>query len=151
MELQEIERLLEAYLAGKTSLEEEARLRNYLLHKERLPDHLREYKALFGFFEAEKERTFENDLLLPKPKNYKRYVVVASIVAIVAVLLMVNPFSVSKEASSVENQVSNQNAKGLFMIMGGAVQESKENLRYFNELDTLQSLDNRDKPKEAKK
>lgn len=58
--------LLEKYFRAETNLDEEARLRSYILSEE-VADDLRQYRPLFQFFEEEKEHSlsegFEEKLL----------------------------------------------------------------------------------------
>ena len=48
--------LLEKYFRAETTLDEEARLRSYILSDE-VADDLRQYRPLFQFFEEEKEHS----------------------------------------------------------------------------------------------
>ena len=49
MELAKIEKLLEKYFEAKTTVQEEAVLKNYFTQEE-VPAHLNEYKEMFNFF-----------------------------------------------------------------------------------------------------
>jgi hypothetical protein len=53
MNLQRIEELIEKYERGETTAEEEQLLKSFLLNEE-VPPHLRNYKALFAYFESSK-------------------------------------------------------------------------------------------------
>ena len=65
MELVNIERLMDAWFEGNTTLEQEARLRSYFTEGEVAP-HLEVYKPMFeGFVMAGKEVS-EKEVLLPK-------------------------------------------------------------------------------------
>ena len=65
MELANIEKLLEAYFEGHTSLAEETTLRTYFTSGD-VASHLQGYIPLFeGFLEAKKER-FEKEIEIPK-------------------------------------------------------------------------------------
>ena len=76
--------LLEKYFRAETTLDEEARLRSYILSDE-VADDLRQYRPLFQFFEEEKEHSlsegFEEKLLaemqqpakLPSKEHLEHY------------------------------------------------------------------------------
>lgn len=139
MEPHKIEDLLEKYLAGNTSLDEEKKLRDYFTREKEIPENLREFKVLFSYFSAEKQKTAQTDVLLPKPRSYKWPVAAASIAAVVVALWFAQPFSSTVPASGDNSQMATENTKDLFMIMGSAVKESKKKLGYLNELNTTKN------------
>ena len=57
MELNKIEKLLEKYLEGETTIFEEKELKTYFLSNE-VVQHLKQYQSLFGYFTHEKEVKF---------------------------------------------------------------------------------------------
>jgi len=59
MNIREIEQLLEKFYEGETTLEEEELLRNFFLGSE-VPGHLKEHRALFGYYEEERGVELEN-------------------------------------------------------------------------------------------
>lgn len=73
--IKHIEKLLEKYLEGQSTLEEEAQLKNYFTSDTVAP-HLNEYKALFSYFASNKKVSYERELpVMPKakPMNWLRY------------------------------------------------------------------------------
>jgi hypothetical protein len=60
MNTREIEQLLEKYYEGETSLAEEKLLREFF-HGRDVPGHLKEHRALFGFFEEEQGVELKNE------------------------------------------------------------------------------------------
>lgn len=141
MGLQEIEQLLESYLEGKTTLREEGVLRDYFKTHEQLPAHLEDYRMLFNFFGLEAEQTYQNHVLLPKRRSYKWLTIGGSVAAIIIVLLTLLPFATTPSPPAGQQQEVIQSAKGLFMIMGSAVEEGKQNLNYLEELKSLDLSD----------
>ncbi len=141
MEGQSINELLEKYLEGMTSLEEEAELREYFTSVENIPEDLEMYRAWFGFFDQEQQKTSQADIYLPKPKSYRWLKAGAITAAVIAGLWVIQPFASEGTENLQGNEEMIENTKGLFMIMGGAAEESKENLKYLNHLDTLQAID----------
>jgi len=88
MELVNIEKLIEKYFEGETSLEQEAELRRYFTsHK--VPAYLEAYQDLFGYFEAKANESFKKPLLpVKKAKlSYKWLSVAASIVLLISVFI----------------------------------------------------------------
>jgi hypothetical protein len=82
MELDKIEKVLEKYFQGETSIAEEKELRVYFSSSD-VAQHLEHYKPMFVYFGVEKEQKFEKIIpLLAK----KRYVVWLSIAASIVVL-----------------------------------------------------------------
>lgn len=138
MERQEIEKLLDKYLEGETTLQEEQKLGRYFMTHTDLPPELEEYRMLFGYFEVEREKIFEKDLYLPKPKNYKR--IFGSVVAVAAVLalLWLLPTNTQNTVQvSGDSNLADENTVSLFMMMGDVPRETKENLNFLGELGAL--------------
>lgn len=85
MELANIEKILEKYLNGETSLQEEATLKTYFSSKNVAPEH-EEYIPLFLYFKSSKEDTFTKTIQLNSKKtNWKWLSVAASVALLVSV------------------------------------------------------------------
>lgn len=139
MERQQIRDLLEKYFAGETELREEQQLRTYFKNTTQLPEEWEGYRLLFGSYEEERAVSYPREVLLPAPRSYKWVGVVASFAAVLLVLLILQPFADNGQSSSeAPSAEATQNARSLFMIMGNAPREGKENLEYLNELNALQ-------------
>jgi len=65
MELAKIENLLEKYFEAETSVKEEAILKEYFSQDE-VPEHLNQYKDLFGFFNESSHETSSRTIHLKK-------------------------------------------------------------------------------------
>jgi hypothetical protein len=83
MVLNSIEKLLEKYDNGETSLKEEQQLRTYFAQDDIAP-HLESYKVMFQYFNKTKQEHYTKDVPL-KSKNYKLYKWIS--VAAVAMLM----------------------------------------------------------------
>lgn len=69
MVLNSIEKLLEKYDNGETTLKEEQQLKAYF-QKEDVPAHLESYKAMFQYFNTTKQELYTKDVPLKPRKNY---------------------------------------------------------------------------------
>ena len=139
MEQQQINNLLDKYFEGETDLVEETKLRTYFANNKTLPPELEEYRILFSYFEAEEEKVYKGDVLLPKKRSYKWPIALSGIVAVVAALWLTQPFAdeAAADNSSRNSGIATENARSLFMMMGSVPEESREKLGYLNELEVL--------------
>ncbi len=90
MELANIENLLEKYDNAATSLQEEAILKEYFATEDVAP-HLLEYKALFTYFNNNKEERFTKTIPLKrKQPNFWWLSIAASVVLMVSIYVSSN-------------------------------------------------------------
>ena len=93
MELAKIERILEAYFEGESTLEQEAILRDYFTGTKVAP-HLAAYQTLFVGLKASKEEVSEREISLPTTSSSpKRWwiSIAASIVIVIGVSSLLMP------------------------------------------------------------
>lgn len=117
MELDKIEKLLERYDEGETSLAEEKLLREYFLNEE-VPEHLMSYKLMFTFSAKQAEETLGKK---PKVNSTKNWYAWSSIAAILIIALGIFFFNDSSRAL-------NQNDLGTISDEETALQKTKETL-----------------------
>jgi hypothetical protein len=87
MELNKIERLVEKYFDGETSVEEEKELRKYFASTD-VASHLMQYKSIFEYLSHAAAQEYKQELAaLPKLQYKKRIKLWLSIAASVFVLL----------------------------------------------------------------
>ncbi|MFC4740563.1 hypothetical protein ACFO3U_11230 [Flavobacterium ponti] len=88
MELQKIEKLLEKYLEGTTSLEEEKIIKNFFAN-DNVPSHLESYQSLFEYYKISKQE-MSKEFIIPKNKNnyIKWFGVAASLVFVSIITFM---------------------------------------------------------------
>src|SRR5699024_5065818 len=145
MDLHQIETLLEKYFDGETDLQEETALGEYFTGEANIPEHLKGYKPLFGFFEGEKQKTFDRDLEVPENSPFYSYKWLGAIGGIAAILVLAwLAISLSQPESTPHGnaRLAAENTKALFGVLGDAVEESKTNLTYFQELNSLNITEN---------
>lgn len=119
MELSKIEKVLERYEEGKTSLAEEQLLRDYFLNDE-VPEHLKSYQLLFNYTNKEQEKQFKGSTeIYKKPGNYR--FAWTSIAAVIIVAL--GMFYFNDPSGKM-----NQNDLGTISDQEIALQKTKETL-----------------------
>lgn len=118
MKKMDIDKLLESYFEGETSLEEEKQIRDFFTHTpvEKIPFALRQYAPLFGYFEEEGKRMKKS--ASSSGMALKWYYVAAS-VAVAAAIIIGVVLTVSKPTITVVEPV-------LTMKIGGVVVEDDQ-------------------------
>lgn len=90
MELDNIEKLLKKYFEAETDLVEERMLKKYFSQPE-IPGHLEQYRVMFGYFNQEKNETFDKDIAIgSRSKGFKKLYSWLSVAA--SVLLLIGLF-----------------------------------------------------------
>lgn len=89
MESDKIEILLEKYFEGETTIAEEKELQHYFSTAE-VPEHLQQYRSLFGFFSVAKAETSQKALPLQRKRRYAAWL---SVAASVVILLGIGTFT----------------------------------------------------------
>ncbi|TBW29008.1 hypothetical protein [Gramella sp. KN1008] len=126
MELAKIEKLLERYEDGKTSLAEENLLREYFLN-ENVPEHLRSYQLIFMFSANQKKETMQSNPGIKSHKNRRKWYSWTSIAAILIVALGVFFFNDS-------SRMLNDNDLGTISDEELALEKTKETLNMVSQL-----------------
>ena len=133
MVLNNIEKLLEKYDNGETTLQEEQQLKHYFA-KETVPPHLDEYKAMFQYFSVTKEEQFTKDVpLKTKTNNLYKWISVAAVVAI-----MFGGYTQFNKKDKIEEVLNkeqllayNQTVEGL-QFLGIAFDKGSEKMKTLN-------------------
>lgn len=99
-----IEKLLDKYDNGQTSLQEEQQLRDYFSQDQVAP-HLEPYRAMFCYFAGTKQETFTKDVPVQAPKRSYVYQWIAA--AAVAIIML-----------GIFMQFDNKNSKGFDGLTG---------------------------------
>ncbi|MDP5044939.1 MAG: hypothetical protein NWQ06_08170 [Leeuwenhoekiella sp.] len=141
MDLNNIENLLERYFEGDTSLEQEAKLREYFTSDEVAP-HLEEYVPLFTAFAKAKQERFNRKIELPQTKRSWQWVPIAA-----SILLCVGLFLTFNTKKGTDNdlgtykdpEVAVLKTKQALFMMGNFMNKSTSQL---NKLDTFEETTN---------
>ncbi len=114
MELNNIEKLLEKYFKGETSLNEEAALRQYFT-TQKVPVHLEPYQDLFGYFTVKKSEALSKPIVLNKKFkfSYKWLSVAAVSVFIIGTYIYNNQVSKTRYAQTMRDYQTTQQALDL--------------------------------------
>jgi hypothetical protein len=142
MVLNKIEKLIEKYENGETTLKEEAHLKDYF-SQETVAPHLEMYKPMFTYFLQTQKEQYTKDVPL-KPKktiNLYRWISVAA----VAVLMFGIYTQVGNSSKSIEGQLNdeqllayNQTVEA-FNLLSSNFNKSKDNINTLGLMST--SLD----------
>lgn len=153
MVLNSIEKLLEKYDNGETTLKEEQKLQAYFAQNEVAP-HLESYKVMFQYFNKTKQEHYTKDVPL-KPRTYTLYKWIS--VAAVAVLMLavftqfeskktlvdlnseeLLAYNQTMEALNLVSSKFNQGATSLnaLNIAGSQFEKGAEQVNYISEFST---------------
>lgn len=150
MVLDNIEKLLEKYENGETTLNEEQQLKDYF-SQETVPQHLEVYKPIFQYFLVTKKEQFTKDVPLKPKKTYTLYKWIS--VAAIAVLMfgVYTKFTGSTESESLTDEelyALNETKKALNLLssnfnkgtdnlnlLSANFNKGVENIKYVNTLE----------------
>ncbi|MEZ4779521.1 MAG: hypothetical protein R2786_09100 [Flavobacteriaceae bacterium] len=137
MELANIEKLLDAYFEGTTSLAEEATLKNYFSSGKVAP-HLQGYIAMFeGFSEAKKERLEKEIIVLQTPKStsFRNWSIAASVVVLLGIssFWYFNNNSKNLTAEQEEALMAYNQAKETMLLLSESLNKGTSKVSYIDE------------------
>lgn len=114
MELNNVEKLLEKYFEGETSLNEEDALRQYFT-TQKVPVHLEPYQDLFGYFTVKKSEALSKPIVLKKkPKiSYKWLSIAAVLVFVLGTYIYNNHVDKTRQAQLMQDYQTTQQALDL--------------------------------------
>ncbi|MCF4101772.1 hypothetical protein L1I30_08855 [Gillisia sp. M10.2A] len=143
MELHKLNKLIDKYEAGETSLAEEAQLRNYF-KSHNVPAHLEEYQDIFNYALIEKKHSSKKKVRIRRSNKYYGLVgVVASL------LLMIGIFSfqyygnnelTTENLGTIEDPVeAYENTKKTLQMVAEVLNSGRKDLEYLKEFNTTKN------------
>lgn len=140
MELDRIEKLVENYFEGKTSIAEEKELKAYFASSD-VAEHLGHYKPFFGYIVLAKQEQFTAAIPLTSKKRNR--VVWLSVAASVAVLLGVGLFTFnqynepkqSEFGTTDDPEVAFRETQKALAMISEHVNKGIESIQYLNEFE----------------
>ena len=142
MELANIEKLLEKYFEGETTLSEEKELKVYFTG-ESVPSHLEKYKDLFQYFTNESQVTASSEVNLTTQTSkvpwYTWIGVAASIALIVGLFVKDIPSEEHQEGvygTYDDPEIALQKTKEALNLVAHFMNEGTKDLVYLNEFET---------------
>ena len=150
MVLNNIEKLLEKYENGETSLKEEQQLKHYF-SQETVAPHLEMYKPMFAYFLVNQQEQFTKDVPLKTKRtfNYK-WISVAAVAVLMLGVYFNQPIDVGtiedpqlafNEVSKALEMISNNFNKGASTVgYLNEVNKGTATLGYLNEIENTTSI-----------
>lgn len=131
MVLNSIEKLLEKYDNGETSLKEEQQLKAYFAQEDVAP-HLESYKTMFQYFNTTQQEQYTKDVPLQPRKSYiYQWISVAAVAVLMLGIMIPNVFgggSISEDELTSEQQLAIQQTKEVFEILGEKFNQGQSNI-----------------------
>ncbi|MEW7278968.1 hypothetical protein ABW636_10270 [Aquimarina sp. 2201CG1-2-11] len=140
MELSNIEKLLEKYFEGKTTISEEKELKVYFT-RETVSPHLEHYKSMFQYFSEESTITATRDFKI-KPKKKTRYawVGIAASVVLIAGIFMSDINKPSESIDTYEDpEIALQETKKILKMVSSYMNEGKQELVYLKKFENTKN------------
>ncbi|WP_026934594.1 hypothetical protein [Christiangramia echinicola] len=142
MELSKIEKLLERYDEGKTSLAEEKLLREYFLRND-IPENLRSYQLMFMFSNKQVNEKLPEQ---PEEKSTNKWYIWTSIAAIFIVAMGVFFFNDNSRnlnendlGTITEEEIALEKAKETLAMVSQFMNEGKSDLVYLKEFNNTKN------------
>ncbi|WP_149276092.1 hypothetical protein [Pareuzebyella sediminis] len=136
MELDKIERLLERYFEGETTLSEEEKLRAYFSQGE-VAQHLEQYAPFFSYFSTSKEEKFTKSIPLSQKNTKSNWSYKWLSVAAVTVLLLGVYFGKSyqdeKQLEKQRARYAYEETKKALDLLAQNFERGTEKVAYLNE------------------
>ncbi|HEX8562674.1 MAG TPA: SipW-dependent-type signal peptide-containing protein [Flavobacterium sp.] len=141
MELHKIEKLLERYFEGETSIVEESELQSYFSSPD-VAQHLEQYKPLFGYFSAAKQESFKQQIAPLPSEDNKRRSAWLSVAASVVVLLGAGTFAYFSQTSQTEDlgtyddpEIALRETQKALSLLSAQVNKGVKSVQYIEQYD----------------
>ncbi len=139
MELSNIEKLLEKYFEGETTISEEKELKVYFT-RETVPSHLERYKDMFQYFSEESTITATKDLKLNtgRTRTYT-WVGIAASVALIAGIFLTKTTPSEPIDTFEDPEIALQETKKILNLVSQYMNEGKQELVYLNKFENTKN------------
>ncbi|MBO6607070.1 hypothetical protein [Psychroserpens sp.] len=132
MVLNSIEKLLEKYDNGETTLKEEQRIKDYFA-QDNVPEHLESYRLMFQYFNNTKQELYTKDVPLKPRKSYiYQWISVAAVAVLMLGIMVPNLFGndvVTPETVYTQDQLEAYNqTKNALSLLSNSFNESASNV-----------------------
>jgi len=142
MELNKIQKLLERYDEGETSLAEEKLLREYFL-KNDVPEHLRSYKLIFGFSALQSENRLESKPAIKSGNKRYAWTSIAAILIVALGMFFFNDSSINLNENDLgtisDEELALQKTKETLNMVSKLMNEGKSDLVYLKEFNNTKN------------
>ncbi|MDT0690250.1 hypothetical protein RM549_10675 [Salegentibacter sp. F188] len=149
MELREVERLIEKYEEGSTSLAEEKQLKEYF-NTHSVPSRLESYRIIFGYTTAARKETYQGKNPVGKKpgSKYAWIAIAASIVLALGLFVYQNnsAYKMENEHKDIvmteEQEQTYQQARQTLLLVSEYMNEGKEELVHLKEINSANKFIN---------
>ena len=143
MELNELNKLIEKYEAGESSLSEEAQLRNYFKNNS-VPAHLEDYKEMFNYSSMAREQGSKKKVKLKRSNKYYGLVgLVASFLLIIGIYSFqyfgTTDLNTSDLGTIEDPEQAYIHTKKTLQMIAEVLNSGREDLEYLNEFNTTKN------------
>lgn len=142
MELDKVERLLERYEEGETTLAEEKQLREYFLNAE-VPEHLRSYKLMFLYSAKQTEHTYEGKTESRSKRNWYTWTSIAAILVVALGIFFFNDSTRSLNSNDLgtisDEEIALQKTKETLNMVSQFMNQGKSDLVYLKEFNNTKN------------
>lgn len=139
MELSNIEKLLEKYFEGETTISEEKELKVYFT-RETVPSHLERYKDLFQYFSEESNITANKDLTIGPRKTFRyAWVGIAASIALIAGIFLTRTAPVEDVDTFEDPEIALQETKKVLDMVSKYMNEGTQGLVYLHEFENTKN------------
>ena len=153
MEFKNLELLLHKYFEGNTSLDEEQQIKEFFKNNKELPEKLLKTKAMFEFFQNEKEKQLEYQFSPGKSKKTsikKLYYQVSGIAASILILISIFIYTDNSEEQKIyayingkpimNEQVAKMEAKRALLLVSSNFNQGTENLKHLSTFSKAETI-----------
>lgn len=142
MELSKIEKLLDRYDEGETSIAEEKLLREYFLNAD-VPEHLKSYQLMFRFSASQAEEKLENKPKVVSRRNWYSWTSIAAILIVALGIFFYNDSSRMLNDNDLgtisDEELALQKTKETLHMVAQIMNEGKSDLVYLKEFNNTKN------------